>query len=154
MTPEHQRVTIGDFECLPTRTTSTPRRRVFNPPSIAMINAPYSSDPIACVLTHNQRQSLQIISQARDSFNQIGNDLSQDSTDNLQIICLPLGKFRPFNIDIGGEGSSGSENRAGDSGVSGWDGARDGLKGGLSVGGRNVGVLQDQYGVGLFVRGW
>jgi hypothetical protein len=55
MTPEHQRVTIGDFECLPTRTTSTPRRRVFNPPSIAMINAPYSSDPIACVLTHNQR---------------------------------------------------------------------------------------------------
>jgi hypothetical protein len=137
----------------PTRTTSTPRRRVFNPPSIAMINAPYSSTLTLEGLseTHNQRQSLQIISQPRESLDQISNDLSQDSTDNFQVIGLPLGE-RPLDIDVG-QGSFSSENRTGNGGVGSGDSARDGLKGGLSVGSGYVGVFQDQYRIGLFVSG-
>jgi hypothetical protein len=62
----------------PTRTTSTPRRRVFKPPSIAIINAPFSSvhHLLEYEGTFNKRQALQVISKTRDSFDQIGNDLS------------------------------------------------------------------------------
>jgi hypothetical protein len=43
ITPGRQQLNGKDNQDSPTRTTSTPRRRVFNPPSIAMINAPYLS---------------------------------------------------------------------------------------------------------------
>jgi len=151
ITPKYQGVLWRGTKCSPTRTISTPRRRVFNPPSIAMINAPYLSTLTLKDWreTHNQRQALQIISQARNGLDQISNDLSQDSTDNLQIIGLPL-RNRPLDIDVG-EGSFGGENRAGDSGVRSGDGAGYGLKSGLSVGGGYVGIPQDQYRVGLCI---
>lgn len=91
-------------------------------------------------MTYDQRQTLQIISQSRDSFHQIGNNLSQDSTNNLQIIGLPINQLGPFDVDVG-KGSFGREGGTGYSDVGCGDGARDGLKSGMSVGSGYVRVL-------------
>jgi hypothetical protein len=131
---------------LPTSTISTPRRRVLNPPSIAMIKAPYTHKLIPCRSnngTYNQRQALQVISKSGNSFNQIDNDLSQDPSDNLQIICLSFRQLgRPYFDSGVAEGSFSREDRTGYSGVGSRDGGDDRLKSGLSLEGGYVRVLQ------------
>lgn len=129
---------------------------MFNPPSMAMIKAPCPvSLRVLCTQngTHNQRKTLQVISETRDSFDQIGNDLSKDPSDNFQIIgsSLPLdeGGFRLGRP--GSEGSLGREHRARYSSIGGRDGADDGLKSGLSLKGRNVGVSEGRDWIGLGV---
>lgn len=81
--------------------------------------------------TYNQRQTLQVISEAGDSINQIGNDLSQDSSNNFQVIGgrLSFNQVGRPSLDLTGlDGSFGREDRAGYSGVGGGDGGDDGLK--------------------------
>jgi hypothetical protein len=103
--------------------------------------------------THNQRKTLQVVSETRDSFDQIGNDLSKDPSDNFQIIgsSLPLdeGGFRLGRPSR--EGSLGREDRARYSSIGGRDGADDGLESRLSLEGRDVGVSQGCNWIGLGV---
>jgi hypothetical protein len=133
MTPGSEQVILMLYQYdLPTRTISTPRRRVFNPPSIAMIKAPYTHKLIPCRSnngTYNQRQALQVISKSGDSFKQIGNDLSQHPSNNLQIVRLSFGQLGRSDIEVGSaERSFGREDRTGYSGVGSRDGGDDRLK--------------------------
>ena len=102
--------------------------------------------------THDQRQSLEVVSETSDSLDDVGNDLCQDGSDNREIISLPRSQFDCdiSRLDVGDvESSLGGRGRSWNPGGGGVDGIDDRLKGRLGIPGRDIRSSEDGNGSSL-----
>ena len=119
-------------------TTSTPSNKVFNPPSISTINSPFPSAPVP-IPTHDERQTLQIDSDALHGVDEISDHLRQDRADGFQVAALSTDQHVCLlsPASVGGRtvtvGRRALGGRAGDSGRAGAEGGYDGVEVGLSL---------------------
>ena len=83
----------------PTRTISTPSRRVERPSSIAKINAPWhvSADLPSLRDAYNNRKEFQFIGNTFNGFHNLGDDIGWNGPDLLKVI---LGRL-PTALELG-----------------------------------------------------